>query len=258
MQPHLFAIGGGRLRGPVSGITTTRIDRAIVKASGREAPRLLFLPTASGDDEDYCAAIERQFGQRLGCSVEHLLLLRERPTSDAALARRFARADIIYVGGGNTLRMMKLWRRLGVDTLLERAAARGTVCAGLSAGAICWFRHGNSDSRKFSKPGDRSLIRVRGLGWVDALLCPHYDSERHRQAALRSQMKVTPGVALALEDNTAIEIRGAHYRIHASQPQQQAWRVRRAATRIVREPLLPSRRWGTLEELIDPAALLAR
>lgn len=85
-------------------------------------------------------------------------------------------ADFIYVGGGNTLRLMTLLRRCGGDRLLDEAYKRGTVLSGVSAGGICWCSCGNSDSRKFTSGSDQ-LIKVTGLGYLPVLFCPHYDAE---------------------------------------------------------------------------------
>ncbi len=150
-------------------------------------PRLLFLPTASDDSESYIEAVRAQFGEKLGCRVEALRLLTQ-PASPRALRRRILGADIIYVGGGNTLRMMKLWRKLGVDLLLREAWERNIVLSGLSAGSICWFRYGSSDSRKFTNP-KAGLIRVTGLGLLGALHCPHYDAEQDRKPHLDQLMR---------------------------------------------------------------------
>lgn len=250
MKRHIIALGGGRVRSAPDRPETTAIDRRIVAATGKSRPRLLFIPTASADDLEYCAAIERHFGRRLGCRVEHLLLLRE-PDRRADAAARIRAADAVYVGGGNTLRMMKLWRRLGIDRELDRARARGCVLSGLSAGAICWFRQGNSDSRNYSNPGDRTLIRVRGLEFVDLLLCPHYDTERHRRPGLDAMMRVTPGVAVALENNAALEVLDDRWRILASQPGKRAFRVSAMGGRVRREPLTASVAWRPLAQLLD-------
>ena len=248
MKRNIIAIGGGSLRnGPPQ---TTAIDREIVALSGKAKPRLLFIPTASLDPEDYCQAIERQFGGRLGCRVDSLLLYRGQPTREE-IAAKIRNADIIYVGGGNTLRMMRLWRRLGVDRLLDRARRRGAVLSGLSAGAICWFRQGNSDSRKFADLRNKMLIKVTGLNYVDLLLCPHYDAEPHRQPGLRKMMAKTAGFAVALENCCAIEIIDDRYRIIKSKPGKQAYRVFRRRGRVVREALPPHRDFRPLAALIE-------
>lgn len=246
---RIISIGGGRIR--ASGkrpAQTTAIDQAVVKATGKRRPRALFIPTASLDDEDYCDAFARQYGKTLGCRVEQLLLYRDRPARKA-MRERILNADLIYVGGGNTLRMMKLWRQLGVDRHLDRARRRGAVLAGLSAGAICWFRYGNSDSRSYSNPDDDTLIRVTGLDFVPALCCPHYDAEAQRQPALESMMSRTPGVAVALDNCAAIEIAGDQYRIITSKRGAHAYRVYWSAGEYHRERL--ARDWQPLAELLD-------
>src|SRR5690606_6160908 len=109
-------------------------------------------------------------------------------------------SDIIYVGGGNTLKMMTIWRRMGVDTLLKKAYRKGIILSGVSAGAICWFSYGNSDSRKFTSRSSQ-LIKVRGLELIPALFCPHYDVEKHRQNDLRKMMMKTPKIVAIALDN---------------------------------------------------------
>ena len=246
---RIISIGGGRIRPRGrQQPQTTAIDEAVIEATGRRRPRALFIPTASLDDADYCEAFQQQYGKALGCHVETLLLYRDRP-GKRELRRRILASDLIYVGGGNTLRMMKLWRQLGVDRYLDTARRRGTVLAGLSAGAICWFRFGNSDSRSYSNPGDRTLIRVSGLNFVHALCCPHYDAERHRQPALKKMMQTTPGVAVALDNCAAIEIDTDRYRIITSRRRAGAYRVCWSAGRYYREKL--SRDWQPLAELLD-------
>jgi len=249
LQASIISIGGGRIRSKGrQGPQTTPIDRAAVEATGRRRPRALFIPTASLDDAEYCTAFEHQYGKRLGCRTDTLLLYRERP-GKRDIRRRILQSDLIYVGGGNTLRMMKLWRSLGIDRYLAQARRQGTVLAGLSAGAICWFRFGNSDSRNYSNPGDKTLIRVTGLDYVHALCCPHDDTERHRQPALKAMMKTTPGVAIAVTNCAAIEIDDDRYRIVTSRRRAAAWRVCWSAGRYYRERL--SADWQPLTELLD-------
>ena len=85
-------------------------------------------------------------------------------------------ADIIYVGGGNTLKMMNAWRKYGFDKLMLKAYDEGKVLYGISAGAICFSKYGNSDSRRFTS-GGLNMIRVTGINLVNILLCPHYNVE---------------------------------------------------------------------------------
>lgn len=218
----IVAMGGGSIARPLKKPETTVLDEEVVKLTGKKKPRALFIPTASNDAEGYVAVFTKQY-ERLGCTVETLLLYRDRPSAKE-IAARIKRADIIYVGGGNTLRMMKLWRRLKVDTLILAAAKRGVVCAGLSAGSICWFREGNSDSRKSINPA-ADYIRVKTLGLIDALHCPHFNTEKDRPASLKKMMKKIPGVAIALDDCAALVVEGKNCRIITSKKSAKARRI---------------------------------
>jgi dipeptidase E len=169
-------------------------------------------------------AVRRHFGQELGCQVEELLLLGGK-LSRQEIAKKILGTDIIYVGGGNTLLMMKAWRKSGTDKVLERAWKKGIVMAGLSAGSICWFRDGMSDAIKRSKDAGADYIKVRGLGLIPALHCPHYDFEKAREQGLREMMRRTPGVALALENCAALEIIDDTYRVLVSRRGAKAYAI---------------------------------
>lgn len=222
-QRNIVAIGGGQVFVPCRPPQTLAIDEHIVALAKANLaligesrkPRILFVPTASGDDLGYCNAIYTLFELRLGCSFDHLRILAENLTNDVIRAR-IDWADIIYVGGGNTYRMIRAWRRRGIDQLLKNAYDAGTVMCGLSAGAICWFDAGISDSRK--KPGrkDWQPILVKGLGLIPAACCPHYDSEGDwRQPACEERLWRQHDLRLiALEDLCAIQITdGLTYRV---------------------------------------------
>ncbi len=195
---HIIAIGGGSLKKK----QTLPIDRAIVKLTGKKHPRALFIPTASNDDQEYCESFDRVYGELLGCRTDHLLLYR-KPADRAAAAKKIASADLIYVGGGNTLRMMRIWRRLGVDKMLIKAGRRGAVLAGLSAGAICWHEWGHSDSRAYSGKKNWSYIKVRSLGLRKGLYCPHLDGEK-RHTSFRNMVIKERMTGIACDNFAAI------------------------------------------------------
>jgi dipeptidase E len=219
----IVALGGGEIGRPGFPVETTAIDEEIIRLSGKDRPALLFIPTATNDSETYIEAIQKQFGKRLGCTIDILRLLTEKPRY-WEIQKKVEKADIIYVGGGNTLRMMKRWRKTGLDRILMEAYEKGTVLSGLSAGAICWFRYGSSDSRKFKNP-EASLIRVRGLNLINGLFCPHYDVEPDRKPHLKALMHNNPGIALAVENCCAIEIVDDTYRILTSKDGSGAYKV---------------------------------
>ena len=244
----IVAVGGGWAQKNLKRQATLEIDREIVRLSGRRRPSLLFIPTASSDDEGYCRAVERHFGQGLGCRVTFLWLVREHPAAQE-MREKILGADIIYVGGGNTLKMMGIWRRHGVDRLLWQALRRGTVLSGLSAGSICWFRYGNSDSRK-KHPRDKTLIRVAGLGMIPVLNCPHYDGEAHRRGSLKQMMKRTREIGLAVEDHCAVIFLGDRFRIISSRRGKKAYKVYWQEGRYCEEPILPGDQFHPIEQLL--------
>jgi dipeptidase E len=225
---RIVAIGGGELPGLDAAGDTTELDAEVVRLANVRRPRLLFLPTATGDDDGYVDLITAHYGQRLGCRVEPLPLY-DRARSRVDIERSIAGADIVYVGGGNTLRMMNLWRRRGVDRLLTRAATQGTVLAGISAGAICWCAAGVSDSRSFTAgEGPWDYIAVRGLGLLDVLLAPHYNADPRRQDALGRIARNRRLLGVGLDDGTALEIVDDQFRIIACRKGAMAHCVDRA------------------------------
>jgi dipeptidase E len=244
----IIAIGGGKVGRFSRTVRTTAIDREIVRISGKKTPRLLFLPTASAGCDQYCAAIYKQFSKRLGCKVDIMLLVNTDPER-ARIRDRILRADIIYVGEGNTLRMMKTWHRHGVDKALRAAMKRDIVLCGASAGSIAWFTWGNSDSL-MTKQNPTRLACVKGLGFVDALLCPHYDAEKHRRPSLKAMMKKRSGMAIALDEYCALVVQDDGYRVLASIEGRKAYRVYWKDGEFVEERLAPSKKFQPLASLL--------
>ena len=227
----IVAIGGGSM---IDGENLS-IDKRIVELAGKSRPRTLFLGTAGGDDPEKIAEFQTWYGGRLGCDMEVLTLLRDRP-SPAEIARRFEWADLIYVGGGNSLRMMKLWRRLGIDRHFQAARERGCVLAGLSAGGLCWFRYGYSASRRYSNPDNFPYIRIRALGYFNAVFCAHAVVEQ-RLAPFREFMRNQTCVGLALDDHAAIEIIDDRWRILKSREDALAERIWQRRGKLYSESL---------------------
>jgi dipeptidase E len=195
---NIVAIGGGEIRER----ETLAIDQWIVRLTKKRKPRALFVPTASGDAQGYCKTFDRIYGKEIGCKTDHLLLL-SNDSDPKQIKKKVLGADIIYVGGGNTLRMMKLWRRLGVDRSICRAGEQGTVLAGLSAGAICWHQWGHSDSSSFSGQSEWAYMRVKGLGLARGMFCPHLDEER-RHKPFADMIQRRGGLGIACDNNAAV------------------------------------------------------
>lgn len=232
----IVAIGGGKI------ITsdTLAIDKEIIRLAQKKRPKFLFIPTASSDNEDYCKNIEKYYGKKLGCKTKTLLLISQEP-SPKKIKEKIFWANIIYVGGGNTLKMLKLWRRLGVDKCLRDAWQRGIVLCGLSAGSICWFESGHSDSMSFYNPKKWKYINVSGLGFIKGIHCPHYDNETlgvPRKKHFQTMIKKIGGMGIALDNNCAIEFINDKYRIISSKKRAKAFRVYKKMGKVISEEIL--------------------
>jgi len=170
---RIVALGGGGFsmepRNP-------RLDRWLLSLTGKRRPRVLFVPTASGDSPRYIARFHRAFAKH-DCEPSHLTLF-DRSVRD--LRDFVLRQHVVYVGGGNTASMLAVWRVHGLDVILREAYENGTLLCGVSAGANCWFEHSLTDS--FGRPL-RPLHD--GLGLLRGSFCPHYDGEGDRRAAFR-------------------------------------------------------------------------
>jgi len=165
------------------------LDLYVLSKSDRLNPKICFLPTASGDADSYLLKFYTFFS-RYNCILSHFSLFRPNTydIEDFLLSH-----DIIYVGGGNTKNMLLLWKEWGVDSILRKAWERGIVLAGISAGAICWFEHGATDSI----PGCISSLNC--LGILKGSCCPHYDRDilRPQQVpGLIQRRELKPGYAL--------------------------------------------------------------
>jgi len=250
----IIALGGGeigrpRKKGGFYPVETTSIDKEIIKQTEKSNPKLLFIPTASNDSEGYFQVVKKHFS-KLGCKVDVLYLIKDNLTKKQ-IEDKILSTDIIYVGGGNTLKMMNLWRKMGVDNILRKAHKKGIVLSGLSAGSICWFKYGNSDSRKFTNKSNK-LIKVTGLGLINALHCPHYDAEKHRQNDLKRMMKTTSKIiSIALENCCAIEVINNKFRIIKSKHDAKAYKIFWKDKKYFKEEIISKKEFENLDTLLN-------
>lgn len=248
MTKAIVAIGGGDLT-PTG---TTEIDREILRLSGRKHPTVLFVPTASSDSETYARRFVAHFGGLLKCKTA-ILRLMHQPPAPRELESQIFSADIIYVGGGNTLAMMRVWRRLGVDRLLRAAYEKGIILSGISAGAICWFESGHSDSMSFYDPRHWEYINVKGLGLVRGIHCPHYNGVTRgvpRRRDFQEMIRKIGGIGIALENNCAIEFLDERfYRVIGSRANARAYRVCKSSGGVAAEEIRRQERWARIEDL---------
>ena len=229
---------------------TEPIDRELIVLSGAANPKALFIPTASEDSEEYVEQFSAAYS-RYGCEVTVLRLLGSDGDRDIAKAK-IAAADLIYVGGGNTKMMLEVWRAFGVDVALRAHLEGGKPAGGLSAGAICWFRMGNSDWPLYEGIPGVNTAPLDALGFVDLVLCPHTRDEGHRLSEFRAMMQQVGGVGLGLDDCCAIEIVDDQYRILASEPLSIAHRIEWNGVRLIETELVSHTDFRPLADLTTP------
>ena len=167
MSKHIIAIGGG---GFGRDISSCLIEKYILNLSDKEFPRICFLPTATGDNDSYIVRFYSVF-TRFNCIPTHIDFFRRTIDLDECILNQ----DIIFVGGGNTKSMLAIWNEWGMNNLLKHAYNKGTIMSGVSAGAICWFTRGITDS------WDNKLNILPCLDFVKGTCCPHYDEELSRR-----------------------------------------------------------------------------
>ena len=190
-----MALGGGGF----SEQDDPRLDDFVLGLAESDRPRVCFLGTATGDSPTYVVKFYEAFRGRAQPSHLELFGVPRRDLREFLLAQ-----EVVYVGGGNTANMLAIWRVHGIDRILRDAWERGIVLAGISAGAICWFEAGVTDS--FGE----ELAPLEGLGFLPGSNCPHYDSEPQRRPTYRRLVEsgeLPPG--FAAEDGVGLHFVGA-------------------------------------------------
>lgn len=168
MTSHIVAIGGG---GFSDQERLTPIDRYLLELTGKERPRACFIGTASGDSDRYAAKFYRAYAS---VSLASDLVLFGAPDTD--YVKRVLDQDLVFVGGGNTANLLTVWRLHGLDKLLREAWQNGTVLAGISAGAICWFEACLTDSF-----GPQLAALRDGVGFLPGSAAPHMFADAQRR-----------------------------------------------------------------------------
>lgn len=230
---HIVAMGGAVLLPEAEDLS---LERYILDLCGKRRPRVAFVPTASGDDQSYILRFYQCYS-RLTLALSHLPFFRRTPADLRALVFEH---DVIHIGGGNTKSMLAVWREYGFDAILREAWERGIVLCGSSAGSICWFEEGVTDSI------DGPLTPLACLGFLAGSNCPHYDGEKDRRPAYTRMVR--SGVlsdGYAADDGVGLHfINDRFHRAVSARPKSKAYRVERAG-RTVRERALKTTYLGS-------------
>jgi dipeptidase E len=227
-QSVIVALGGG---GFSEEPDNSLLDDYILALTSKPNPRVCFVPTASGDAAPYIVKFYSAFNRK-DCRPSHLALLQDSPRDLEAFVLE---QDILYVGGGNTVTMLASWKAMGLDVLLRRAWAEGTLLCGLSAGSICWFEGGPTDSFQ-----DGKLHPItNGLGILSGSHCPHYESEELRRPEYQRmihQELLPPGYAA--DDGVGLVFEGTALKEAVSSREgAKAWRVEPSPQGVLEIPV---------------------
>src|SRR4051812_14798845 len=213
MKTHILAIGGMALPPDLDNLLLVEYFLGLTR---KRKPRVAFIGTAHGDADTGRLRFYAGFSQ-FSCKPTHLPLFARTPRD---LESFVLEQDAIYVGGGNTRSMLAVWRDWGLDGYLRQAYDRGTVLGGASAGSICWFEWGLTDS--IAGP----LTALRCLGFLAGANCPHYDSERHRRPTFTKLVaRAAMPEGYAADDGAALHfVDGKLARVVANMPRKKGYR----------------------------------
>lgn len=214
-EPQIVAAGGlgeddesGRLLEFVLGLT------------GKQRPRVCLVPTASAEAPEYIVNFYESLSGRADCS--HISFF---PWPHEDLREHVVSQDAIFVSGGNTANMLAVWRAHGFDAILREAWEQGIVLAGSSAGMICWFEAGLTDSFGPQLEGMRD-----GLGFLPGSACPHYDGEELRRPRYRELVDGGFPAGYAAEDGVGLHFAGTELaEVVAAEEGKRAYRVERGS-----------------------------
>ena len=192
----------------MSGGYTEPVERFIIELANKKQPKVLLIPTASGDSPMCIMSFYNDYFLKYGCKVDVLALTYNNLSGDD-IQKKILSADIISVGGGSAYHMLEMWRKFKVDEHIREAYKRDIILSGTSAGAICWFKYGNGDSNFYRDGKVLKYRRVIGSGCVNTICFPHYYTDA--DLYFEKIMKFYDVPAIALNDNASIFIKDDKY-----------------------------------------------
>lgn len=204
----------------------------IITLTGKENPKICFLPTATGDRDSYIVKwydLCKELPMR--AYVQKLFI--NSTSTPKSFEETLLSMDAIVVGGGNTLNMLAIWKAQGIDTILRKAYNKGIVLAGGSAGGMCWFNSAYTDSRP------QKLTKIDCLNFINASFCPHYNSEESRRPTYHNSIltkKQLPGYACD-EDAGILFINEKPVKYYATNEKDKAYFVTLKDGKIVEEKM---------------------
>ena len=214
----LMLIGGGSNGHNNHPYETKEIDEEVVRMTNKENPVFLFIGLASSFSDSYYDVMKEIY-KKLGCKTTYLKKSNIINNPDI-VEKKISDADIIYMSGGDTTKLVNSLKEYHIDELLFKAAERGCVLSGISAGAIAISTSGLSDYQ-ITQNISNNYTFTKGLGILDIDICPHADDLK-RQEDLKTSLKDTDKKVLALENGTALRVEDENFKIVKGTPNAKA------------------------------------
>ena len=241
---HIIALGGGGFSDQPDNLL---LDEYLLLQTNKSKPKVLFLPTAGGDHEDYIAKFYKAY-KKFNCIPTHLSLSK-KTVPYKKLEQIVLNQDLIFVGGGSPKFLMQVWRKAGLDRIIKKAWKQGIILSGMSAGAICWFEDG------FTNPKDDIWRRISCLGFLEGSYCPHYDKQAGLRTAYRKMISAREiDNGYGVQDGVALHFVGTELKyVVSSSPDAKAFTVKKTSFRVTEKEIKPSY-LGLLNDMHDNEA----
>jgi len=248
MTATIALIGGWEIGRPGTHVETLSIDRHIKSLTNNPDPTFLFIPTASNDSEWYRTVVQEHFGLRVWYNYIQHLTLHLRDYSPQELIDLINRADVVYVGGGNTAMMMEKRNETGLADIFKQSYAQSgqtKIFCWLSAWSICRCASGVSDSLSFADPTNTSMIKVDALWLVPVIHSPHQIRESHRLYELMKMVEQSNQIWLSIDDSACVVIQNNNFSVIADETTPHAWayKVRHDHGKINCQRLVAGEQW---------------
>lgn len=217
----LMLIGGGDIGKNGTKYETGAIDRKIVKLCDKEKPNFLFVGLASSFADSYYKQIKDIY-KKLGCKTGKIS--NKTLTHIEVVEEKIKNADIIYIGGGDTIKLVNILKENGIDKMLKEKLNTPSVLAGISAGAIAYLKSGLSDTEIINNISN-NYVKVDGLGFIDYMFVPHFSSDYKKKEDLEKVLKNNKdNIALCTDNCAAIEILDGRVNVVKSDEKAKAYK----------------------------------
>lgn len=218
----LMLIGGGDIGRSNTKYETKEIDEKIVKLSNKENPNFLFIGLASNFSDSYYKVIKDIY-KNLGCKTGKIS--NKTLTHIEVVEEKIKNADIIYIGGGDTVKLVNILKENKIDKMLKEKLDTESVLVGISAGAISYLKSGLSDTEIMNNISN-NYVKVDGLGFIDYMFVPHFSSDSKKMEDLEKVLKNDKdSIALCADNCAAIEIINGHINVVKSDIKAKAYKA---------------------------------